>query len=968
MPSEELKRLLDLRNQVFGSGEDNDVFQSSVEAPETLPDFAGRTESGVLRIDITEDASDRPVEIPPDRQEEITNQIGRAIDLYRKAVPEIAPVGQDATGRFNAFNSGISQSMLGDVQRLTPFGQPRGTEYADMSRAERVAYQIGRSVGDNSLFLLVPSAMLPSAARVPVQVGREMTFARQAVDPIIQSYRTSPRAFGAAELSSIAGAAQARGIAETYFPGDQIVGAGAEMAGSMFNPIGTTYRAGRSALAPVHQFVLRNISPAARQREAASIVQGIARGFGENPEQVSAWVREAADIPGLPGQIVESRTLQAIHKNIASKNTDFRNMTYAEFQLANRHIEDTINSLFRQGSPEAIAAATRMRQQHLQQLLVDDLSATAHELNNAMSVIARDRSIADSQVRQAEMSQRVVEHLTTAMQRARDVQDQLYPEALRSLRVDMSELGVDDAYPSVMRIVQNISDRSIPGEDYLQTLRAVYGSRIGNALDRMMSIETPQPLELYNLAQIAGARAAAARNSGNYAEAQPLEELRRAIISDIDLIQDPLLATAREYTAAFHRVYDNTYVSRALSPRADSETTSPTVGMLGRAIAPGGVTARDRFRELERASAFASSSGRTPEDMDIMSFNIRNAQEEFLFANAHQFIVDGQISERSLRNFVNRQAALLEDFPAVREALESVTTANRMVDNMIRQNDLINTQEINLDIFNRILSAGIERSTTDLSSEVGRILTQNPRNGIRQLAELVNDPRFIKDNSERIAARRGMTLAIYENVAQSATRADGTLDWRRMDDIINQPLREGEPSILQLLRDNDVITRSEYEMATRLFQRGAQISRSAQSPYEVDSLVGEFDMMSQLIARASGSMIATRFLRMFRSSGEAGPSLIVAHAGSKAAQKFLGLNPNGKVMQIIMQAQTDPQLYQQLLTSNVGMTPAEHKLLVRRMNAVLYGAGLTADVKDEDLDFYNVPNIRNPSFRLGYDD
>lgn len=870
------------------------------------------------------------------------------------------PSRDRSPGLWGGFSLGLHQSLAGLPYRSLP-GTPSGTAYEDLPPAAQRTFMVGRSIGDN-VPMLASGAGLPAAARyayttasgaframAPSLPAAGQTFARRAVDPIIRSYATSPATFGATEMAAIGGAAQGRWISEALFPGDEGMGALLEMTGAVLNPVGIALNASPS-LNNVWRTVARQFK-AGQRKEAAEILQHIASSLGEDPVQLARQIQQYSDLPALPGQQIHSRTLNSLFKHLASKDPDLHNLGHQRLLDSHNQINDTINSLFASGDPEAIRTAARMREGYFNTLNSSRLESAIADADAAVAALR----IQDPQERAAAASDLIVRKMYDSIDWAKRVQDELYgPPLARLAKETVDDFG--ESYPEVMRLIQRVGggNASFPNESVDRTFRRIYGTDVGDGLLGLLDVDptSVKHIQMYNIAVEAGNQASIARKARNFKRAHMLEDLRHVILHRIDQIPDTGLDEARAFTRSYKDVFERSFASTVL-PTSDAQHYIRTPERAMRtAIAGGGVQARDRLRALESAANFGQVDAGpiTPE-----GWVVRNEQEMFLLSHANKFFKDGRVDPNALQRFADSNQALLSDFPEVQEIFSSAISTELMLTRMARSQDLINDQIVNRSLFRRLANS---EDFPDVDAAINSIMSDDPVSGIRRIMSTLrasakfaaDDPDATQDVARLIErGKEGLVASIWDSAIARNTRSDGTVNWTQINNTLNTQVRRGQPSTVELLHRHGAITREQATTMSQMMRRGAEIDAARNDPTRLGQLIADSDMLSQVLMRASGSRVATK---LFGGGTQAGPSLIIAHAGSKAFQKFMGTNPRGAVADILTRAMHDRDLLVELLTRDIGeVTSAQVLGRIHRINGALYGAGISAEITSDEIDY-----------------
>jgi hypothetical protein len=174
------------------------------------------------------------------------------------------------------------------------------------------------------------------------------------------------------------------------------------------------------------------------------------------------------------------------------------------------------------------------------------------------------------------------------------------------------------------------------------------------------------------------------------------------------------------------------------------------------------------------------------------------------------------------------------------------------------------------------------------------------------------------------------------------TKAGGTND--KFDPLaykraLFDPISQNQPSLINIMRSQDLITQSEARNLRRITDSMDRVQLAMKNRVLMDELVQDASALDDLVMRLIGVNLA----EMVKPSGPG--SLVIAGAGSQAMRNLLGKMPNMMVRGVMEEASKDPQLMAQLLKR--GTSEGEKFRLARQLHGYMGAAGLNYATFDE---------------------
>lgn len=777
-------------------------------------------------------------------------------------------------------------------------GSLLNTEFENLPRAARIGFRAGETFGG-----AVPFAIAPFAAgtRVPA-----------AVQPIVTAARTRPRQFLATEAATTAGAAQGAAIAEAALPGDPTARLTAEVIGGFANPAAALSRltgTGQTGLARA----IGNFSRAGRENRAAEILQSVVTEFGEDPEALARTLR-LPDLPGVrvtAGQRSGSQALLAIESRIAQRDVRFAGEAANRARESTAMLLNNINELAASGDPQALRLAARLRLEQFDDTLTRRFEVAEREAAEAAARLrgpgARDTA-----------SSETFDIISDALSEARTTERQLWALVPQDVPLRADNLArARDAVRT--RLLQ---EETIP---------------LQRTLDRVLAGETTSG-ELLRIRNRALARARDLSAQRNFSEASQFREIADGALGDLDAIEGvlrtvdvPVFQQARDFSRTLNDSFSRTFAGQALSTASTGAPRIPPETLLDRAFGGGGPAAAVRFRQLQEAGQFGDEAVRrgaalTEETFDspLLGQGVRNQQEAFLRDLSRRVTREGVVDPNLLRQFMQNNPTLLQGFPDLArdlsdagratELFRQVEAANRTASQAVRQRTA----------FSRVAN------TENPAGAITSVLRgQTPVRDFNQLARLAR--------TSGPGAVAGLRVSALDHASNVARRSGGQFSFQRFNDALTERIARGQPSLLTLMRRNNVISAGDARRLQQLTSRAIQIEDAVRSGARLDELVGEPDALFDFVTRVIGAQVGAASV-----VGQAsGAPLVAAGAGSRLARNLFERVPATRITDVLREAAENPRFAATLLER--ARTPAQRGRIERQINAFLLQAALIPD-------------------------
>lgn len=760
----------------------------------------------------------------------------------------------------------------------------------DVPQEWRPLARAGEVVGAASPIAAAPFAAKRAASELP-----------RVVRPVVEAARNTPRQFMATEAATTAGAAQGAAIAEMVSPGETIPRVVGEIAGGVVNPLGLVVRGVAGGMRSARD-ALRTMTPAGRRDRASQVLRQALEQSGEDPAALAKALRDA-DLDGVnltSGQKTGSPTLLAFEAQLATKSPEFGNVAKKRALDSMGALRQLIGRMQESGDPELLRAAANMRQSYFNDLIASRLSVARREADDANRHV--ERMAGDKEA----ASIRAHQILDDAMRSARQVEHELWERIPRDVR--MAPQGITQAFD---RIRANM----LPEEPLPPAFIGQFAERVGRD-----GFVTSGDLLRFRSQMLSRARDARAK--GDFAEARQYSQMADGAMADLDTIDLPQAAEARQWSRAMHDAFTRTYAGDALATRGSGEGRIAPEMMLEKAFRGGGTGASLRLRQLQDAAAF-------PGDRPGMM----SEQEEFLRAAAGAALdpQSGRINPRSLETFLRNNQSTLERFPALRSQLSDASRAETAFRDLDASARTATKAIRDRSAFARVLADESPSAAVRTAMRSG-----NPTGDYMALVRLAR-----RGPEGAVGGLKGSTL---DHAVSQATDATGNFSFKRFSEALNRPLTERGQSLLQIMDQQGVMVKNEAARLNAIVKRAEQVESAVGSGHRMSSIVGDPDALTDLVLRIVGANVGGSSV-----VGQAsGASLVTAGATSRALRRVFERVPNTRLHVVLEEAAKDPKFMAALIERP--STPKRAGELHRQINAFLLQAGLVPNERQERID------------------
>ena len=783
---------------------------------------------------------------------------------------------------------------------------------------------------------------------------------------ILKNAAERTRNFVGAEAAGLTGAGVGGVVAEAVDPGDKVSRFLGEVTGGVANPtrilfgfadkIAATFKRGLQAV-PGQMF--GGVGARARTRAVADILGDMVEESGGDPILL-ARLLEANGLHGIGHQTSAVKTgddaLAQFQAQLIKINGRF-SYEAGELMRANlSNLDDMIRAMRSSGKPNALQTVAKLQADKFNMMIQSRLAAAEREVMESVGDISQLGPAA-----RTALSKRAVEIVTEVRTLARQVEGELWEAIPEQIRVRGDDV-VEEAHIILKELAATGEKLPKPLQFFVDTINRA-GSDGTVSLGEIIAFRK-RALALAADAAAGGGWTSASEASmyGRMAEAvldsldstfgavgSPQQGLNRALGLSADAYN-----TARAFSKEFNDVFTRTFAGHMLRRSATGANRVPAEVALPKALASGGDEGAMRLRELTEATDFmrTHSLGEAG-DANAMIDAMQKAQENMVRILATKYVdpLTNRVTPKTMQRFMDDCPELMERFPELKRDLERAIKSEVDLQSIAAIGALPGRVPVDATRIGRQQAAFAEIAKFDNSVAAVKAALQswNPERSLKRLVELANKGGY--------HAREGLRSSVFDHVLDAASQSGG-LNYKQIRAGFFEPLQKGGPeSLMDILLKSKVMDSSDVKRLIQLLDEGDKIGRVASAVGRVDEgkLVQEVDVLTDLLTRVTGAVAASKTAKYFGFGGQ-GPSLIIAGAGSRAAQRALDRVPRTAMRDVFVEAATKPEFMAMLLRKP--RTPDEAVDFNRQLHAYLVQAlfiPMRGNEEDEALPLPGAP-------------
>jgi hypothetical protein len=729
---------------------------------------------------------------------------------------------------------------------------------------ETFVERAGQVGGEFASFMIPGAAATKALSQIPVTAGSKLqTVGRLATQMQEEMIKRPGRAL-TTETLAVPGVATARTIAEEnqFSPTQQML---AEVAGGV-TPSALVSTAAKISPTRLTAVALTPFLKSGAKARASRRVQQIVA----DPKASAKRIEDLKGSALLPGARTEDAGLMNLEQAVLREDPQL------QARMTEKRAE-TINDLKKEIRKSGNVKNTRKF-----------LEARIKRLNKAIDVRV-ERAAEDVEQSLLALNAQNLDPIT-AKQASNKVVRDILEEALADGRVQEEELW--SAIPQALKGKTSNTRSALQKEiDNLSTAQQDDIPIIARTIIEADDFKVTSVKEIDGLYRKLGEEATRARAAGDFNKARISENIRSAILADLDNFSakgagaDSLKA-ARAYSRQLNEKFRRGPIgnimgfSREGGEKIARDLTIPTI------IGPGGVKGRLGVEALQKAV-----------DDPTALEGITN----YLKADFAQNVLDpntGRINPARYETFVRRNAEILELVPSTKQQLASSRSAEDVLRRVTKRGDGFRKafDKSSVSVISRLVNAPIDQ-------EIRKVLAST--DPVESMSSLVRAAS--KDKSGQ--AMDGLKSGLAEHLINIASV--------RKTDVLGRPIIDANKLRALLLDSNfsdplrKVFTPNEMADITNNVKQMAALQKQAVARKDVPIIEDRAGFILDKFAAILGAKAGAKL------SSTAGGSIQSANIGSQAARKFLNGMVADKAKAMLVDAVQDPELMKVLLTHKV---------------------------------------------------
>ena len=853
-------------------------------------------------------------------------------------------------------------------------------------------YQAGRTfgqtVGTAPLIYGIPEVVGGPIANYVSAIGREA--------------RRAPRATGAREFTSGAGAGFGTMVAVSYDPNSPLLRFGLETGLGMFNPANllvSTAQNGTSALSTIKA---RFGSESARNEQAAAYITEQLKQGGEDPAKLMQRLQRpqipiGRGMPTLPpgapsptsGAKTGSRVLTAIANTLARGNPAFGTQLREQDRNALNALEVLTDGLRSTGDSEAIRVAAAAERQAFQQML-EARQQTAYQ--DAAEKISRIQ--VDNRATREQIGDIVLKGAVESVEDGREVERMLWKQAeaesfivtpgsrgLENATVAPRMVTTQNANRALLDAVTSVSSerwRELPGSNTASAILRRFGID-RNARDLYdqgrMSVEaglrpsvadeyiTVSSIAARDMIRARGELLGLAREAATTSPdaARVYNQMADGILEDLSEISTPAFDRARTYSREFNDFHTRTWTKTLTgSMRTGAARYAPETLVQLAFKSNNDVTAQRMNDVLNSAHFLSLRHGRLlaelgpdhPQVLELAPFaetsngravSVADAQRRWLLLGANKALKPDPSDPMGGVRLNTQELAKFtsENEDYLRKAGLLDDLQNAATAEAAFRTAMDPNSAFNVDINNQAAFANIFLDPKNPGRELDPVLVVT---NILRGRSAGSDMRGIAQMARRRGggAEEGLKSILFDYAATSANMGRNNYSPTAFYDSLFSPLgsEKSSMSLMQIMRNSGLMSQLEINNVKRLLMPQMRIEAASMDPKQLSDLANmPLSPIQRLAVRYAGARVGGALA----AGAGSGASIQIPAYAAGALEELVSNQPNMLIKGITMKAMTDSKFLSDLLTMVRPNTQSEGAL-VRRVGTQLGISGFASGI------------------------
>ena len=822
----------------------------------------------------------------------------------------------------------------------------------------------------------------PSARLFP-EAGEGAGILKRAISAIGLYARANPKPFFKKEVLSNMYSALGGALAVDADPNSPWLRTGMEIAFGTLSPGKFAFDA-KSAVSNIKNQAATAASSATASKNVANYYASLLEDTGLDIETLIKKLNapDALDVNGKPIKLTAAQKLgispfTSLERTLVNNSIDFANQSNKKATDALVAYKTLISKLQGSGDPAAMSAAAELRDAHYDNLLTSAINGAQVRAVNAAETLGKSGSIS-----REEIGTILRKSVDSALSNSREMESSLWGTAVRQDGFTKNAKGVivpvklapKNTKEAFLEIAHDLTPEDLSGNfssvnsalkrfginadalkiyrQGMQTQEFIDTGRIPAEYLAKVKIKQVPAYDLIAFRSSLLDAARKAEGAGEAGAAQKYSHLASSVLDDLNTLPGTGYANARAFSKKLNDAFTRTFGGELNATNKRGGARYQPEILVSKAFARSGDVNALRMREVEDAVKFMGNQYDdavarfgidSPEAAALSKYKELSAQQFTSVRDAQSRVLKlavaemadpetGIIDPKRLARYVSKNADLIERLGLTNE-LSSVAAA---------QHTYFSIKDTQSALYESLRKeeafANLLRFTDDPTRALTDALnSDNPVSAMRNMVKIAKEA----DPKVRADAEKGLVSMVFQHAFETASK-NGEFDVQAYEDALFKPIRSGQPSVVNIMRANGMISLTQLKNMKRLLDPMSRITAAAKAGRLENTMPG--GVVNEVEALAINQL----GLKLAAATKPGGPgSLAWASKVSRATSNFFNKTPARQAMKLLEETALDDEATAAMLAK--GKTDADRKALKLSLLRRMFSPGVTSSATFRQL-------------------